>query len=279
MKTILVPTDFSSNANNALRYADSLALAMNAKLIVLNIYTPSLGRYNMMGGIVAEEIAIAKTESLQQLTKSCENFANASCSTMFEIGSPVNEIIGTAKKKNPAFIVMGTHGASGLNKVLFGSNTSKVISKSEIPVLAIPQRYKFRKIKKIICTSDFKNLTSELKSILPIAKAMDTAIELLYLDYGWDKSMNIEQRFNDVIKKCRYKNIQLVQKKVSIEEPIVEHLKKYAKKNNDSILVMFPEDKSYFDKLFLSSKTEELAYNLKLPLLTIRKSSIKKNKK
>jgi len=63
MKTILVPTDFSSNANNALKYANAFAQAMHCKLNLLNVYTSSLGRYNRISRIIAEETAMAKEHS------------------------------------------------------------------------------------------------------------------------------------------------------------------------------------------------------------------------
>jgi hypothetical protein len=56
---------------------------------------------------------------------------------------------------------------------------------------------------------------------------------------------------------------------------MIEQVKKYLVKSKPQLLVMFPEDKDWFDKIFISSKTEELANQIKLPLLSIRKEIVK----
>ena len=62
MKTILVPTDFSNNANNALKYANEFAKAINNKIVLLHVYIPLVGKYNSIPGIVAEDVAIKKEQ-------------------------------------------------------------------------------------------------------------------------------------------------------------------------------------------------------------------------
>jgi len=276
MKTILVPTDFSSNAKNALKYANALAKSLKAKIVLCNVYTPSVGKFNMISGIIAEEISSAKVDALKKLNKLNDECTKASCSQVVAVGDTVNGILDTAKEKKASFIVMGTHGASGLNKVLFGSNASNVISKSEIPVLTIPQRYKYKKIEKIIYASDLNNITAELKILQPFAKSLNANIEVLYLDYGWDKGFSKSQPFEVAMKKNKYKNVTFVIKKVSMEKAMVVHLKAYTNKKANAILVMFTQDKAWFDKFLIGSKTEDLAFNLKMPLLAVRKPIIKK---
>jgi len=69
MKTILVPTDFSTNANNALKYANDFAKAINNKIILLHSYPPLVGKYNMIPGVVAEDIAIQKKRNYRRCSK------------------------------------------------------------------------------------------------------------------------------------------------------------------------------------------------------------------
>lgn len=277
MKTILVPTDFSNNANNALRYASAFAQETRSKLVLLNVYTPSIGGYNMIRGIIAEETALAKGQIKKQMIKLCDNYVKSSCSTLVEIGSPVNEIIGSSKINKANIIIMGTHGASGLKRILFGSNTAGVISKSAMPVLAVPQRYRFKKIKTIVYASDLKNTINELQRIISIVKPLNATIEILNLNYGWDKNADKMKLLERKIKSLSYKKIKLVEQKANIEQTMLEQIKKYLKKRKPEILVMLPEDKAWFDNLFISSKTEELANQLKLPLLAIRKAIVKSN--
>lgn len=272
MKTILVPTDFSNNANNALKYANDFAKAINNKIVLLHSYLPLVGKYNMISGMVAEDIAIQKKSSEKKLEKVSSKYVKVPSSHLVKIGDPIDEIIDAAQKSKSQLIIMGTHGASGLKRILFGSNTSDVISKSNIPVLAIPQRYRFKKINTIVYATDLNNTINELKHIIPIAKQLNATIEVLNLNYSYNKNEIKKQVVEKKIKTLSYKKIKLIEQKATIEQTMIEQIKKYLRKTKPQLLVMFPEDKAWFDKLFISSKTEELANQIKLPLLSIRKN-------
>lgn len=275
MKTILVPTDFSSNANNALKYANAFAQATNNKIVLLHAYIPILGKDNSIPGIIAEETARIKKESQKNLENLCNKYVKVSCDELLTIGDPIDKILDVSQKSKFNLIIMGTHGASGLRQLLFGSNTSDVISKSIVPVLAIPQRYRFKKIDTIIYASDLNNTFNELKHIIPIAKQLDATIEILNLNYGYNKTDDEKQTIEKEIKSLSYKKIKFIEQKANLEQTMAEQLKKYLVKHKPQILVMFPEEKSWFDKIFISSKTEEMANQLKLPLLSIRKIIVK----
>lgn len=275
MKTILVPTDFSFNANNALKYAQAFAQTTNNKIVLLHAYIPIIVNYNRVPGIIAEENARVRKESQKKLENLCNKYVEVSCDNLATIGNPVDTILKVSQKSKFNLIIMGTHGASGLKQILFGSNTSGVISKSTVPVLAIPQRYRFRKIDTIVYASDLKNTFNELKLIIPIAKQLDATIEILNLNYGYNNTDDEKQTIENKIKSLSYKKIRFIEQKATLDQTMAEQLKKYLAKHKPQILVMFPEEKSWFDKIFLSSKTEEMANQLKLPLLSIRKIIVK----
>jgi len=146
MKSILVATDFSNNAKNALKYANAFAEATRHQLILMNVYMPSVGQYSSVHAIIAEETMNEKSRCHKQLKSLVAKFATVPTEDIVAEGESINEIIKTCKKSNANFIVVGTHGASEIRKVLFGSNTSKLIAKAEVPVLAIPEKYRFQKI-------------------------------------------------------------------------------------------------------------------------------------
>lgn len=275
MKSILVATDFSNNANNALNYANAFAEATQHKLILLNVYQPSVGQYNAIHGIIAEETALAQAYNFKKLKASARKLLTVGAEEHVLTGNTIDEILNTSKKRRCNFIIMGTHGASGLKKAFIGSNTTKVIANAEVPVLAIPPRFRFNKIETIVYASDLKNTLNELKAIIPIAKLLNASIEIVSLKYNWDHNEIQKSELEKRINRLSFKNIQLVERKATIEKTMTEQLKAYLQKRKPSMLAMFPEDKSWFEKLFNSSKTEELAYELKIPLLSIRKSLVK----
>jgi nucleotide-binding universal stress UspA family protein len=280
IKTILVPVDFSAGSNNSLRYALQFAAITKSKIILFHsnylptvfpsaelkkIHERSEGRKQLMLEYVVDKLCkkykLKKPLNLGYLvtreTKVVTNILSATETTKADL------------------IIMGTHGATGFKKILFGSNTAGVISKSPIPVLAIPQRYKFKKVESIVYASDLKNLVHELKTMLPFAQPFDATIEILYLDY-WNKGIDDKQQMeiDKALRKNSYKKTDLVHKKVSIHKTMIDYLNRYSKHSKVSMLVMFPESQNFFEKLFFSSVTKQLSFNFKKPLLSIRKEKI-----
>jgi nucleotide-binding universal stress UspA family protein len=274
MKSILVATDFSNNAKNALKYANAFAEATQHQLLLMNVYMPSVGQYSPVHAIIAEETMNEKSRCHKQLKSLVAKYATVPTEEFVAEGEAITEIIKTCKKSNANFIIVGTHGASGIKKAFIGSNTSKVIAKAEVPVIAIPEKYRFQKIETIVYATDLKNTLNELKVLIPMAKLLNCAIEIVYLKYSWDKDIAQKVDLEKKIKRLSFKNISIVEQKASIEKTMVDQLKKYITKTKPQMLTMFPSDKSWFDKIFTSSKTEELAYELKVPLLSIRKKLV-----
>jgi nucleotide-binding universal stress UspA family protein len=277
IKTILVPVDFSSGSNNALRYALQFAALTKSKIVVFHSnYLPTLFPSTELKKIYEQSEGRKQLMLEYVVDKLCKKYKlkkpdNINYMVMRET-KVVDNILSAAETCKADLIVMGTHGATGFKKILFGSNTAGVVSKSSIPVLAIPQRHKFKKIESIVYASDLKNMGHELKALLPIAEPFDATIEILYLDY-WDKGIDDKQQMeiDKALKRNSYKKIELVHKKVSIHKTMIDYLNRYSQKSHASILVMFPETQNFFEKLFFSSVTKQLSFNLKKPLLSIKK--------
>lgn len=275
MNTILFPTDFSVHANSALTYAIMLTEQTKSQLVVFNSsnipaifpkkdYLKIVGKdeiykQTMLESLVAE---LCKKHKLQTPKNIIYDAKNGS--------SIVENIISAAKKYKADLIIVGTHGTTGLQKVLFGSTTAGLISRSKTPILAIPKKFNYIQIKKIICASDIKELSKELNLLIPIASAIEAHIEILFLDY-WGEGFEKEANFNKIITKKQLKDISFVRKTVSLEKTMADHLKNYMRKHSDSILAMFPEEKNFFEKIFLKSNTEKEILKLNKPLLSIRK--------
>jgi nucleotide-binding universal stress UspA family protein len=275
MKSILVATDFSNNAKNALKYANAFAEATQHQLLLMNVYMPSVGQYSPVHAIIAEETMHEKSRCHKQLKDLKAKYVTVPAEDIVAEGEAINQILKTSKNSKANFIIVGTHGASGIKKALIGSNTSKVIAKAEVPVLAIPEKYRYQKVDTIVYATDFKNTLNELKVLIPIAKLLNASIEIVYLKYAWDKNAEHKVELEKKIKRLSYKNISIVEQKANIDYTLNDQLKRYISKTKPQMLAMFPTDKSWFDKIFTSSKTEELAYELKVPLLSIRKKLVK----
>jgi nucleotide-binding universal stress UspA family protein len=228
--------------------------------------------------LLLQEDETSKMEKLQdQVNKAYKylNVAKIPAGTRLLVQySPmvVERTLELATEQKASMIIMGTHGATGINKFFFGSNTSVMISKSDIPVLAIPENYKWNAPKDILFASDLENMGKELKQLLPLAISVKANIRVLYLDYGIDADDKKMKKALETIKSSGYKKIKLEIQKASIEDTLVSQVKKYISKNKPDILVMFTRERTMWDRLFgKGSKTEDMSTSLSTPLLTYKK--------
>ncbi len=149
MKQILVPTDFSDNAYNALYYATRLFKNEACRFYILNtcdIETPvltSIVDTSYADQQLSKESNEKLTETFHSIVRDTEDFDHS-----FEIISSTKKLLetieDTVKDKGIDLIIMGTKGATGAKGFFIGSNTSNIIQRIKCcPVLAVPEEFNF----------------------------------------------------------------------------------------------------------------------------------------
>ena len=132
MKTILALVDFSDASTNALSFAAELSKRSAARLLIVNIFQKGED----------EEKTKNKLKSIVSgLKKSFDS--DLKCESFLAHGNLITALKKIIAVQQPDLIVMGTKGASGLKKLLIGSNTVNVIAKTKVPVLVIPEVARF----------------------------------------------------------------------------------------------------------------------------------------
>ena len=139
--TILVAVDFSDSSDNAFQQALSIARKYAAKLIVLHVINEPVD----LRGFYVPHISFEKLE--EEIEEGANKMMDTFCTqhlgdfTNYESfivsGMPYEQVIDQALEKKADLIVMGTHGRTGLDHVLFGSTAAKVVRKSPLPVLTV----------------------------------------------------------------------------------------------------------------------------------------------
>lgn len=143
-KTILFATDFSESSDHAFAYAMSMARSFDAKLVILHVINEPVD----LRGFYVPHISFDKLEEEieQGAKKLMEQFERKHLGdykkyhSIVAPGIPYDEIIKCAETEKADLVVLGTHGRTGLDHVLFGSTAEKVVRKSPVPVMTIRHR-------------------------------------------------------------------------------------------------------------------------------------------
>ena len=276
MNKILVTTDFSSSSKAGLRFAIQLASQHKYELTFFHSY--SLIKPTSWNEETADAYEKNKAnEILKKLNKFVESVykksgvvsKNKKCVIKNSIYTDTN-IREYAVENKFDFICISTRGAGTIKKI-FGSNTSNLINHSTVPIIAIPHNYKPNKITSILYASDLVNLEKEIKNVVDFAKPLKAKVELLYFSSPLETMIDSKIIPIAVAKLSKY-NIKLNIKNTNYIETMVTNIEKAVKKTKPSMLIMFTEqNRSLFQKIFLSSKSVEYSFNSKTPLLLFNK--------
>jgi universal stress protein A len=139
-KKILFPTDFSTASDAGLPQAVSLAKDTGATLVILHVQEPPLA-YG--GGELYYGIPEPNTEALEKMLSEVKpDDPSVKFTHRMVVGDPATEIVRVAQEEQADLIVMGTHGRTGLTRLLMGSVAEAVIRRAPCPVLTYREPHK-----------------------------------------------------------------------------------------------------------------------------------------
>ncbi len=142
LKKILYPTDFSEASLEALDYAVSFAHNCRAKLILMHvvnekIFSEGLSLARVSAPEALEQEMTAEAGRQLKMLIPAERRQGLEWENVILYGMPFLEIIRYAKDNDVDMIVIGTHGRSGMEHIIFGSTAEKVVRKAHCPVLSV----------------------------------------------------------------------------------------------------------------------------------------------
>jgi len=276
MKPILVPTDFSRCAQNAIDYAVSIATKTKAEIILLHV-----GReINDIDDISeARSFPFGDTETREQMELIIEHqrfihsdFPEMEIHYVLKQGDVVDETIRTSAEKKAGLVVMGTQGATKLSTYLLGSNTANVINKSNIPVLAIPQSAKYIRFDKIALATDLHEMDdySVFDPLIEIALLFSSKVEIITVHQTDADMLHYYELFEkvDIDKMFRKMNIPYEFQKV-VNSNIAEGVHNFVKNSDADLLVTIPQKHNFLALLFNTSLTRELVFHNDIPVLAL----------
>lgn len=271
-KTILIPTDFSENAQNAINYAISMFSDEDPDYILLNSYRIiPVGAEEYITDMADFE-GMSK-QGLEQTIKTIEkNFPHKKLNIeiVSKLGYPVEVMDKIVKRKNVDLAVMGTKGASGLREALIGSNTADAIKTLSCPVLAVPGNSTFSPLKNIAFAADFKDIDKEvlLNPMLEIAKKFKAELLVVHVEHQ-GVTVNVDEALQGMRLHDFFSGIPHLFQEVEHDDP-AEGIEAFIKTHTVDLLVSVARKHGFWEKLFRGSITEKLAMHTRIPMLALQ---------
>lgn len=274
MKLIVVPTDFSPLADNALKYGMDLATAMGSSLMIVHVYQIPISYSEVpLITISIEELKKASEERLSELKHNIETITAGKLVVYTEsrLGDVADEINKITKTLQPFCVIMGSRGVTGAGRFFLGSNSLALITKTTTPVIVVPPGGKFSSYKKIGLTTDFKDVVDKtpISPIRTLVNFFNAELHVMHVDY---KQKNFrtdtpEQTLNiDMLLSGMNPTYDFIENK-SINEGIND----FAEKNNIDLIITLPQKHSFLESLFEKSTTRELLHHTHIPVMCINK--------
>jgi nucleotide-binding universal stress UspA family protein len=276
MINILVPTDFSSLSKVAFKYAIKIANEVNGNVTLLHFVSSVAPVTNAMRTRVKpmeDEVMADAHEKLQKLIKSMGRsiqFSAPIAANVIKSSDAFPDVVNKeAKKLKIGLIVMGTHGASGIKKVVVGSNTNGVIGSSKVPVLAIPEHAEFKGFRNIIYASDLKNFSKELATLSPYVKKFDSTLHVVHVVKSGKDVPELEEKVETLSAKGGHKDAVIM---IFVDGSVDEGIEQYIGLAKADLLAMFTHRLTFYEKLMDSSVTRRMAFHSKVPLLAFKQT-------
>jgi len=276
MKRILLPTDFSENSWNAIKYALQLFKDSECNFTLLNTYTPMIYQfeYTLESSVGTELVDAMRQTSVTQLDEMVDRiekeFKNPKhiFSKTSSFNTLLREIDELYEGNAMDLIVMGTKGATGAREILFGSNTVHVFKNAKCPVIAVPSDFKFEEPHEILFPSDYEVdfEDNHVGLIKEIAAAYHARVNIMNVSYGYDLSEVQENNRKKL--EGYFKGIAHLFHNVS-NQTVAGAITEFQLKARVNLLAMINNKHSFFENLFFKSTINQIGFHLAIPLLVI----------
>jgi len=278
MKTILVLTDFSINADYAAHYALKLAQKIEANLLLCNMYElPQGERITDSKAWPLEACEENSIQDLGELSARLKTEIDKDKSGLFRpevnqcshAGSVIDWINEIAGKNEVIMGVISRHNAGWLSTLLSGNHTRDIIEAADFPVLLIPYQVRFNDYKTIaFATSMNYTDITVLESVTGLAKYMDadvlvTQVAAAFSDRKFELN-KLKEFFNQIPGKLKYPKILY---RILENRDVINSLRWLTTYVEIDLLVLVHCRRNALQKLFSGSITQQLAMFLNKPML------------
>jgi len=278
-KRVLLPTDYSKNALNAIRYALELYKNVRCDFFIVNAYhisgytldsmrVPELGEpYYEAAKQESEE----GMEKLMQMIKLHPQNDKHEFHTITTFNSLTEAIRNVIDKKDIDIIVMGTKGVTESKARIFGTNTVNVMEQiKECPVIAVPNNYMFQTPREIVFPTDYKTpfKRKEIGDLIEISNLYDAIINVVHIDKDKDGKLSKKEKINkdllqEILQGTNYKIHFLPADKIS------SGINKFIDDHGCDMIAFLNRKHLFFRSILSNPLVKKIGYEPKVPILEL----------
>ena len=277
MISILLPTDFSENSWNAIKYALQLYKKETCTFYLFNVYTPIL--YNIDYVLLApaqfglENIERQASQDrldkmVQRISDDFDPNPNHTFETISRFDTLVSGTMDLIQEKNIDLIIMGTQGATGAKGVLFGSNTVHVFKNIKCPILAIPSNFEFDIPQEILFPTDLaiNYANVNLDVLKTLATSNSSRVNILHVSVDDHLTNEKTKNYNQLESFFEGKAYLFHEFK---SKNTTDAINEFQIKNKINLLAMVNNKHSIFENIFFKNTIHQIGLQLNIPFLVI----------
>ena len=282
MKNVLLPTDFSDNSWNAIKYAIHFFKNTACNFYLLHV--------NKLSHLIEDDTSMTITQTyledvyvkpskeqlrliLKRISKTLPINENHRFYTLTDYNFFVESIRKIVVEKHIDLIVMGTKGATGLQRIILGTNTADVITKVKCNTLAIPENAAFSSPKEIAFPTDF-SLSYNLQILQPITdilKQFKASLKILHIAKSGSTLSGEQQKNKELLEDYfshePYSFHYLTNKKVE------DAVQCFVESRDINMICMVAKNLNYFLQILFHSRVEKISYHTDRPFLVLHETN------
>lgn len=269
MKKIIVPTDFSDGATNALLHAVQLAKKFDAGIEVVHAFSmPAAG-----SAVMVDITDILEKNAKEELEAYAEQIEQKQLAEGVDVsykalhGAVIDVLGRICTSEDYGLVVMGTHGASGFSEKWLGSNAAAASKAVDIPLLIIPSKKAYKDYKNVLFTTDMKVMKNDnpLKILARMMEAYDCEVNFVHVEKSPENSdyADYKNQVSEFLKddSIQYKIVQNSDVEAGIADAI--------QNENPDVLVAVRHSRGFFEGLFHSSVSQHIVNTTSVPVLVV----------
>lgn len=272
MNKILIPTDFSDGAFNALLHGLHLAKTMNSSIQIVHAYSMPPTGSNVMVDItdILKKNAEEELAELKKRVEALDLAQGIQIDYKATYGSVVDVVNRLSNEVGVSLVVMGTQGASGITEKWLGSNTAAAARNVERPLLAVPAELPYKGIESILFSTDMKVMKNEapLRFVAEFAEKTNAKVKFLHIREDDEKEGgNQEEAYRQQVHETfgESRPVFTFMYNDEVEDGIEEAIER----ENPSLLVVVRHEYGFFESIWHSSVSRHVLNKASLPILVL----------